>query len=136
MSYEANTPATWEQVKILKDASNHLSRVVKHYRHAREKHPFFADVMVREWIRGNGKQCDVNFLLDEARMTLYARNISRNVSCFDILTCELYEIAEAVNRKNDKDAISECYDAIAVLMRMVDVLVGRQKLGRTDGQMK
>ncbi|MGN0845251.1 MAG: hypothetical protein ACI4QT_08555 [Kiritimatiellia bacterium] len=46
----------------------------------------------------------------------------------DILDCELWEIYDALAHDDKAQAVSECYDAIAVLMRTVDVLEGRQPL--------
>lgn len=47
----------------------------------------------------------------------------------DVLLCELYEVEYAMAKKDVPNSIEECYDAIAVLLRVVDVLEGRQALG-------
>ena len=46
-----------------------------------------------------------------------------------VLNCELAEVYEAYARGDTAHAVEECYDAIAVLLRMIDVLEGRQALG-------
>lgn len=46
-----------------------------------------------------------------------------------ILECEMAEVHEAYARGEMAHAVEECYDAIAVLLRTIDVLEGRQAFG-------
>lgn len=50
-----------------------------------------------------------------------------------LLNCEVWEVHEAIMKGDTAQAVEECYDAIAVLLRVVDVLEGRQKLGKPEG---
>ena len=105
----------------------HLHRALDHYRHAREKHPYFADKLVSAIT----KNC-VGRKLAESREQL--RHDAENmdfVIAEHVLHCEWLEFVDAlVNEPHKCVAVSELYDAIAVLLRMVDVLEGRQKLGK------
>lgn len=42
------------------------------------------------------------------------------------------EVCNAIARGDNAHAVEECYDTIAVLLRMVDVLEGRQCLGKPE----
>lgn len=101
-------------------------RIAEHYCHARRKHPYFADLMF----------LDENYAEDAKRNLRIARtllNVELKVGkiCAETLVdCEVSEICEAISRGDNAHAVDECYDAIAVLLRMVDVLEGRQKLGK------
>lgn len=74
---------------VLTDAE--IEKARRHYRHAVEKHPRFADRVSA--VRSHG-------------------------------------VAET--RGDKANAVEECYDAIAVLLRMVDVPEGRQTLGKPE----
>ena len=129
MSDETNTPATWEQVKILSDASDHLKQVIRHYRHAREKHPYFADALI---LAATQKRADI--MLSEFRDQLKREIADGECYAETVMLCELWEVMDALKQGESGRAVAELYDAIAVLLRMVDVLEGRQKLGGADGQ--
>jgi hypothetical protein len=47
----------------------------------------------------------------------------------DVLTCELFEAEKEMAVGNKKRAIEELLDMIAVCLRGIDVLEGRQALG-------
>jgi hypothetical protein len=51
------------------------------------------------------------------------------VSTETVLLCEVAEMFAAIEHCKMKEAIEEAYDCIAVLLRIVDVLEGRQALG-------
>ena len=102
----------------------HAARIAAHYDHARAKHTRFADkLFVQEGLQSFKK---------DAKRRL---GIWRRISSFDetdaesVLMCELAEARHAYARGDKEAAVEECYDAIAVLLRMVDVLEWRQKLG-------
>ncbi len=105
-----------------------VADIAEHYKHAVDKHPYFADVFYHA-IPG---EPPTGALLDGARIAL---NAAINVGCVDVfmvLNCETCEIAEAYERGDMKQAREECLDAIAVLLRMVDVIDGLQPLGNPD----
>ena len=47
----------------------------------------------------------------------------------EVLNCEVMEALKEIVDGNTAAAVEECYDAIAVLLRVVDVLEGRHALG-------
>ena len=103
-------------------------RIVEHYCHARAKHPYFADLMFLD--ENNSEEAKAN--LGTVRMILRMELKKGEVYAETILNCEVAEICDAIARGNNDHAVDECYDAIAVLLRMVDVLKGRQKLGKPN----
>lgn len=116
-------------------ADEHLRRSFKAYLHAREKHPYFADSV--GWFDQDGKDgqySEANHLQARKYLSYKRRSIKQGaergrVRATNVLECEIAEIEEAIASKDFRSAVDECYDAIAVLMRMVDVLEGRQALG-------
>ena len=109
----------------------HLSNILRHYAHAREKHPYFCDGILSFVEDSKGALANQRLRLEDAKRC-------RMVTACDLIDCELLEAyVEAANGKNTR-AVEECYDAIAVLLRTIDVLEGRQKLGKpeTKGEAK
>ena len=101
-------------------------RIVEHYCHARSKHPYFADMMFldendAELAKRNLGTLRALLSIERKKGELYAETL---------VNCEVAEICDAIARGDKAHAVEECYDAIAVLLRMVDVLEGRQKLGK------
>lgn len=113
-----------------------LAEIYKHYTHAKTKHPYFCDGLtpiafggdpdeIREW---------VDYQLREQRRKLALLADDGRVSWVDVLNCEVWEINEALVAGDFPAGVRECYDAIAVLLRLVDVLQGRQDMGRPDAE--
>jgi hypothetical protein len=71
-------------------------------------------------------------MLQRARERLRQEIDSQSVTPRDVLDCEVWEAMEAFVNGNTAHAVDECYDAIAVLLRTIDVLEGRQKLGKPE----
>ena len=111
------------------DFAGHDERVRQHYDHAREKHPYFCDVVLPHL----PQFCPKDYFasrLDRVRRTLARRTKHGSVYPELLLDCEIAELLEALEMCNHKGAVEECYDIAAVALRIVDVLEGRQKLGR------
>lgn len=104
-----------------------LERAMVHYRHARDKHPYFADRMYEEQDIDMARQS-----LKTWRTQIQDEIESGNCCAETLLNCELCEVAEAYFSGDKAKAVEECYDAIAVILRMVDVLEGRQTLGNPN----
>lgn len=104
---------------------NHINRISKHYTHARMQHPYFADRFMGQSDRWGAKH-----ELEKYRRYLESAIQYKGVTTLNVLRCELAEIYEAAARDDKTQAVEECYDAIAVLLRMVDVLEGRQEFGQ------
>ena len=108
---------------ITTEETYHVSNIIKHYAHAKEKHPYFCDGIL-------SPVEDYKRALANQRTRLAAAKSCRMVAACDLIDCELLEAyVEVANGKNAR-AVEECYDAISVLLRTIDVLEGRQKLGK------
>ena len=100
-----------------------IEKIREHYEHACAKHPYFCDMLTDIGELEASKQ------LAFTRTTLKHRIINGLVRFYDVMLCEFQEVEYAMAKKDVQGAIEECYDAIAVLLRVVDVLEGRQALG-------
>lgn len=105
-----------------------IEKIQEHYDHAREKHPYFADSMFLYENNVEDAKRDLRIL----RMVLNIERKEGKVCAETLLNCEVAEICEAISRGDNIHAVDECYDVIAVLLRMVDVLEGRQELGKPN----
>lgn len=92
---------------------------------ARKRHPYFADKLYES---ETAEHAPLKLL--EARSYL-KEQVHQNCSSVEsVLLCELWEVFEALSRDDYESAIYECYDSVAVLLRLVDVLEGNLELGR------
>lgn len=112
--------------------SDKVYAIEKHYLKAREKHPYFCDSLYpRYYTKDQAKRRCENEL--EYCRDLISEMASESRLQWDaLLNCEVWEAHEAIANGATAAAVEECYDAIAVLLRVVDVLEGRQALGRPD----
>lgn len=120
-------PATGEAVASI-DAAVVL-KIAEHYCHAKRKHPHFADML---FLWDDNDTEEAKRYLESARMLLNIERKQGRVYAETLENCEVAEICEALARGDKAAAVEECYDAIAVLLRMVDVLEGRQELGKPN----
>ena len=103
---------------------NFAFNAASHFLKAVRKHPRFADALF-----GDDAPDDAQDVLDAMRRELdyLAKNNWLDASA--LATCEIAE-AQLANAHGDKAAcVDELYDAVAVLMRMIAVVEGKQKLG-------
>ena len=105
----------------------HGKRIASHYAHAREKHPYFCDGIL-------SPVEDYKGALANQRSRLAAAVSCRMVTACDLIDCELLEAYVEAANGNTVHTVEECYDAIAVLLRTIDVLEGRQKLGKPEAK--
>lgn len=103
-------------------------KIAEHYCHAKRKHPYFAD---RLFIDDNDAKW-AKMDLASVRMILNIELEQGKVYAGTLANCEVAEVCDAIARGDKAAAVEECYDAIAVLLRMVDVLEGRQELGKPN----
>ena len=106
-------------------------RAASHFLKAVRKHPRFADKMFTYPEVANAEKS-----LAGMRLWLRSQAAYDSLDGMTLTQCEIAE-AQLANAQGDKAAtVSELYDAIAVIMRMVSVLEGKQKLGREshDGE--
>lgn len=101
-----------------------IEKIQEHYDHAREKHQCFCDIITCLSDVGADTHLDIY------RSTLAAEADNNCVEVGTVLMCEFYEAIQAYTKGDTAAAVEECYDAIAVLLRMIDVLEGRQPTGK------
>ncbi len=106
------------------------AKVAEHYEHARRKHPHFAD---RLFLWEESVE-DAGGTLADMRNILAVEKDKHRVLAETVLNCEICEAIHALACGDKANAVAECYDAIAVLLRMVDVIEGRQALGNCNGE--
>lgn len=100
-----------------------IDKIKEHYEHAKEKHPYFCDIITCLSKEGADTHLDIY------RATLAAELNANAVEASTLLLCEYQEAIQAYKKGDNAAAVKECYDAIAVLLRVIDVLEGRQALG-------
>lgn len=107
-----------------------FAEIERHYNRAKERHPYFCDI-----IKSDDLPFDfAGWHLGECRRLLAHAKAAGVVRWDELLDCEKYEAMVEINRGNTAAAVDECYDCIAVLLRTIDVLEGRQRLGREGGK--
>jgi hypothetical protein len=101
-----------------------VGAIERHYRNAKEKHPYFCDRITCLSEAGAEMHLSIH------RHSLEVEEKAGDVEVNTLLFCEFYEAMQAYTHGDTAAAVEECYDAIAVLLRVVDVLEERQALGR------
>ncbi len=95
-----------------KTPSQRMDEIAVHYEHAKEKHPVFADVLTHN---NNTSAKHYKRLRDEA-------HANGDCSPLQVLLAEYAEVLEAIAVEDKAQAVYECYDCIAVLLRLVDMI--------------
>ena len=103
-------------------------RIAEHYCHARRKHPHFAHTL---FLEADDESAAARTLV-RTRFCLNCEWRNGEVVAETVLNCEICEAIHALACGDKAHAVEECYDAIAVLLRMVDVIEGRQALGNPE----
>ena len=103
-------------------------RIAEHYCHARRKHPHFAHTL---FLEASDESAAARTLV-RTRFCLNCEGRMGEVVAETVLNCEICEAIHALACGDKAHAVEECYDAIAVLLRMVDVIEGRQALGNPE----
>lgn len=116
------------------EETRHISNIMEHYAHAKEKHPYFCDRLLPHTMIENYFAMH----LADVRRSLAKRITVGSVIPETILECEMAEIFEALECGDKVQAVEECYDLATVALRLVDAIEGRQKLGKpeTKGEAK
>ena len=103
-----------------------VGAIERHYFNAKEKHPYFCGMVTRDlWTVK-----DVQDNLKRIRQYIEQDIERHEVEALSLLICETREFEEAVALKDTTAAVEELYDVIAVCLRIIDILEGRQALGR------
>lgn len=90
-----------------------IAEIVRHYEHAKEKHPVFADIISTGGFTLGAKHYKAH---------LRARHEAGECTPMDVLFGEYLEVLEAIDAKDKAQAVYECYDCIAVLLRLIDMI--------------
>lgn len=111
-------------------ANLNIDKIASHYAHARKKHPRFCD-----WVQPHGKTPEavskkIAFTLAKIRKHIKDNAKKHVLGWDDLLNCEVWEVFEALATGNKAQAVEELYDCIAILLRTIDVLEGRQSLDK------
>lgn len=123
---------------ITTEETYHISNILMHYAHAKAKHPYFCDKIAPVDLDKEDKggladyRKSVKMSLSNMRSCIEALINEGELDWNDLVLCELWEVDEAIANGDTAHAVEECYDAIAVLLRTIDVLEGRQKLGKPE----
>lgn len=127
------------------EEARHVSSILEHYAHAKEKHPYFCDAIAPVDL---DKERRKGTLADYQENTSYSLATVRENVAVDaqkgrltwemLLLCEMWEVSEAIANGDTAHAVEELYDCISVCLRAIDVIEGRQKLGKpeTKGETK
>lgn len=108
----------------------HAPRALRHYAHAIEKHPYFCDwdpLQTTDYFKKKMTEA-----LRRAREDLKFAAEANEVEWIEVLECEKFEAVEALASGDKAHAVEDLYDMIAVCLRTIDVLEGRQKLGKQE----
>lgn len=105
-----------------------VAAIERHYIQAKKKHPYFCDQLIpgKDYVFNVGEEIENN--LREIRSRIERSVESKRCEWDELLNEEVWEVLEAIHNGENDNAVEECYDAIAVLLRVIDVLEGRQKL--------
>ena len=116
------TPLNADIVNAIPSEFSH--RAVAHFAKALRKHPRFADALFPSTDVAEAGQS-----LQEARDLVAHFVTNGGVDGVMLAQCEIAE-SQFANAMHQKAAcVDELYDAVAVLMRMIAVVEGKQKLG-------
>ena len=92
--------------------NKNFERILEHVNKAVEKHPKFCTSFCGR----------INDTIAEQKLEL-ARTLRRvDPNAYHILNEEVCEVLDAYSKGETEHAIDECYDAIAVLLRMVEFI--------------
>lgn len=116
----------------------HTRKILEHYAHAKEKHPYFCDKIAPIDLDKEDKEGLADYReavkrrLSDMRSDIEVFIKTDELDWSDLVLCELWEVIEAIANGDTAHAIEELYDCAAVCLRTVDVLKGWQKLGRPE----
>lgn len=92
--------------------SQRMDEIAAHYEHAKRKHPVFADILAASF----------PLLSRHYKEYIQARHETGECTPVDVLWGECLEVFEAIGARDKTQAVYECYDCIAVLLRLIDMI--------------
>lgn len=116
------------------DETNHVSNILKHYAHAKEKHPYFCDGITPFDIGYAPMSQPYEEVVDERRDVVANKAIKHSLLLEHLIDCEYSEVLCEYDRGNNALAVQKLYDLVVLCLRTIDVLEGRQKLGKPEAK--
>lgn len=104
-----------------------VAAINRHYNHAKKKHQYFCDKILPEQSENFMKA--MRLILSDIRLVISEGIENRQLAAYTVVQCKMLEFVESVIMGDTEHAIEKFYDAIAVMLRVIDVLEGRQELG-------
>lgn len=132
MILKENGKVIEENVSALELIHNHGKRITDHYHHARENHPYFCDMMMPRRAYPDATKEEIRCSLGNVRREIEVEAKEHTLAWDALLNCEMWEVYDALANDDKAQAVEELYDCIAVCLRAIDVLEGRQKLGKPE----
>lgn len=124
-------------------ANLNIDKIASHYAHARKKHPYFCDGLLPTQVPYPMEPGEIphpmtkdsalhviHVNLRASRERIRHGTFSANILWNELLDCEVWEATEALANGDKAQAVEELYDCIAVCLRAIDVIEGRQSLGK------
>ena len=116
--------------------SDFSTRARLHYAKALRKHPRFADALFATYEPDEREREDAlqaaELDLEETREDLYLSSRDGSLEARFLLGCEMEEAYVEHLKGNKATCVDELYNAVAVLMRMIAVVEGKQRLGKEN----
>lgn len=117
----------------------HNKRIKQHYAYARLKHPDFCN-----WILPRNATKDVKdkiaYNLLRVRERIAEAEEKGVLGWDDILDCQMWKVFDSLAKGDNPKAVKTMYKMVAVILRTIDVVEGRQELKkgkrRTKGDSK
>ena len=104
-----------------------LQRLVAHYDRALEKSPYFCDRLFDPI-----SITESTASLKQWKHILKGQLQDSAVESEAVLSYKFYRALDALNMSDTPAAVERLYDCIVVTLRIIDVLEGRQKLGKPE----
>ena len=113
---------------------NFAFNAASHFLKAVRKHPRFADALFDNCERNKRVVEDEDYLreicdLEETREDIYLATRDGTLEARYLLSCEIEEAHIEYLHGDNSACVDELYDAVAVLMRMIATVEGKQRLG-------
>ena len=101
-----------------------LRKIWRRYLASRKKSPYFCDRFT--CLSKAGADSHMELL----KSTLESAKDVGDIEAFDIIRCELFGAVQAYTHGTTTRAVEKLFDCIAAILRTVDVIEGRQTLGK------
>lgn len=111
----------------------HNSRIERHYLAALAEHPHFCDSMLPKCETKEDDDAIVSQIKSNIaffRQRMEKGNELHNLMWNEILCLKVWEATNLIHNGDTAASVEKLYEGVAVLLRAIDVIEGRQKLGK------